>query len=576
MVPRHQALGERGHMVVMTNHLILMNQLVEAFPQEWPSLLPALEYLYETAPQGPHGLSAHDMSTGFALARSVDTKLTPFMVPKGLPETDVAARLFTTWRELYGAFQRITQEQSMRAQLRLNKTRVHRQFEPGELVYRKVPREARLPKHLFPDPSSGPYQVFDQPSNTSVILHDMKGNLVDGGKWIPLDQIVTGPRRAGVVFQEETAVRPWSEMIRGRQTLTGSTGGGPAEADAGGGDGGAGGETGATGTADRGPLVAGRRKGWSSLAPGAHVAYQDVAHGPRSKELIVCKVIAHDKSHRQGQQVIVQPHQGVWRLVRLVHLPQYQTPDAYSTTVTSAPEAREAVRYEALVLQVELLRGGELAYGSARTLSNRGWGLHMDLEERVAGLRESARLYQSWPPGGMYTRRGEDGSASGLASTTGAITGGHEQGTLSVKILDSRVRRHAQHRPCKGSGFSLGISPLGTGVIPAGGTKCLRTGLVIAAPESAAVCLQGVRTMWHDLGLVVQPAEVPASHRDELRFVVHNLDFERPFKYTGAEVLAILHDSRTRVPGDPGGEGVARAGRPRELRRCSGSYQNRP
>ena len=61
----------------------------------------------------------------------------------------------------------------------------------------------------------------------------------------------------------------------------------------------------------------------------------------------------------------------------------------------------------------------------------------MDLEERVAGLRESARLYQSWPPGGMYTRRGEDGSASGLASTAGAITGG--QNSVHIKDLGSAL-----------------------------------------------------------------------------------------------------------------------------------------
>ena len=259
------------------------------------------------------------------------------------------------------------------------------------------------------------------------------------------------------------------------------------------------------------------------------MAYQVVLHGPKSKDLVVGKVIAHDRSHREGQQVVVQPHKGVWRLVRLVHLPQYQTPDGYSTTVTSAPEARETVRYEALVLQVELLKGGELAYGSARTLSNRGWGLHMDLEERLAGLRESARLYQNWPPGGEYTKHGGNGSASGPASATGTVPGGYEHGTLAVKAFDSRVRRmNAQIGSSEGRGFSVGVSLLGVGVIPAGGTRCLSTGLAIAAPESAAVCLQGVRALWRDLGLVVQPAEVPASHRDELRFVVHNLDFEKP------------------------------------------------
>ena len=85
LTPRPQGMRERGHQTMMKNHLILMNKVCEAFPQEWPSLLPALEYLYATAPQGPHGLSAHDIECGHALAASVDKQLAPFTVPKGLP-----------------------------------------------------------------------------------------------------------------------------------------------------------------------------------------------------------------------------------------------------------------------------------------------------------------------------------------------------------------------------------------------------------------------------------------------------------------------------------------------------------
>ena len=62
LTPRHQGLGERGHQTIMTNHLILVNAICEAFPQEWPALTPVLEYLYDTTPQEPLGLSAHDMS----------------------------------------------------------------------------------------------------------------------------------------------------------------------------------------------------------------------------------------------------------------------------------------------------------------------------------------------------------------------------------------------------------------------------------------------------------------------------------------------------------------------------------
>ncbi len=47
---RHQGPGERAHQTIMNNHLILMNEICLAFPQEWASLVPALEYFAETAP----------------------------------------------------------------------------------------------------------------------------------------------------------------------------------------------------------------------------------------------------------------------------------------------------------------------------------------------------------------------------------------------------------------------------------------------------------------------------------------------------------------------------------------------
>ena len=47
--------------------------------------------------------------------------------------------------------------------------------------------------------------------------------------------------------------------------------------------------------------------------------------------------------------------------------------------------------YPALALAVELLRGGELMYSYARTLSDRGWGLLVDLEEQVNCLQTCAQ-----------------------------------------------------------------------------------------------------------------------------------------------------------------------------------------
>ena len=41
--PRHQGMGERGHALMAIHHNILMNAVCQAFPQEWPALLPAVE-----------------------------------------------------------------------------------------------------------------------------------------------------------------------------------------------------------------------------------------------------------------------------------------------------------------------------------------------------------------------------------------------------------------------------------------------------------------------------------------------------------------------------------------------------
>ena len=75
LTPRHQGLGERGHQVVMTNQMILMKEICRAFPQEWSSLIPAVECLMHTAPQGPHGLSAHDLGCAYSIANPSDLSL---------------------------------------------------------------------------------------------------------------------------------------------------------------------------------------------------------------------------------------------------------------------------------------------------------------------------------------------------------------------------------------------------------------------------------------------------------------------------------------------------------------------
>ena len=50
----------------------------------------------------------NDVSCGYALPTEVDERLRPFLVPQGLPETDVAVRLFENFRELYSLFHRFS------------------------------------------------------------------------------------------------------------------------------------------------------------------------------------------------------------------------------------------------------------------------------------------------------------------------------------------------------------------------------------------------------------------------------------------------------------------------------------
>ena len=71
-----------------------MNAVCAAFPQEWPALAPGLEYLYATAPQGPHGISAHDLETAWGITSPLSRLLEPFKMPRGLAETEICAHLF--------------------------------------------------------------------------------------------------------------------------------------------------------------------------------------------------------------------------------------------------------------------------------------------------------------------------------------------------------------------------------------------------------------------------------------------------------------------------------------------------
>ena len=100
--------------------------------------------------------------------------------------------------------------------------------------------------------------------------------------------------------------------------------------------------------------------------------------------MTIAKVL---KNRPADQNALVQPHKAVWRQVRVCHLPLYTTEEGDVTIEPTDKVLEEAVRHSAMVLQVELLVGGELTHGCSRTLSDNGWGLLLDDAELVAHCR---------------------------------------------------------------------------------------------------------------------------------------------------------------------------------------------
>ena len=101
MMPQHQGLVETSHKQMMASLLMLLNELTEMFPQEWTYLIPLVEYLLATAPQGPHGISADDLETAHSVAHSVDDRLAVFCLESGLPESELLCKKFDQFREVY-------------------------------------------------------------------------------------------------------------------------------------------------------------------------------------------------------------------------------------------------------------------------------------------------------------------------------------------------------------------------------------------------------------------------------------------------------------------------------------------
>ena len=99
--PRHQGLGERGHQTMLQQHSILMHAYTRSWPQEWSWLVVVVQFLYWTMAQSSVGLSARDMTMGYAIAQDTHRLMLPFRIPKGLAQTDLCARMFDNFRNLY-------------------------------------------------------------------------------------------------------------------------------------------------------------------------------------------------------------------------------------------------------------------------------------------------------------------------------------------------------------------------------------------------------------------------------------------------------------------------------------------
>ena len=274
---------------MMIHELILIHSVCMSFPQEWPALLSAVEYLYFHDVKGSGGgFSAWDLSNGHAVAdvESHEKRLLPFQIPDGLPETKHVAGLFKNFKELAVLFRRLSQEEALRQQVRINQNRHNRELTPGSVVFRLLPKAARLPKGTFPEKSTGPYLVKSQISAVAALLTDLQGNLINGGNPVPLDQILEGPIRTPLQFPDGDEVRGLGAMLRGDNA--------PIK------------------TMDQGQRVertVGKQKGWANLYRGQMVAYAATPAHEQRKELTVGAVLTN---LREERHVVVRPYRGIW------------------------------------------------------------------------------------------------------------------------------------------------------------------------------------------------------------------------------------------------------------------------
>ena len=282
------------------------------------------------------------------------------MVPRGTAQTDIAARLFSNFRELAGILHRYKEQNLAKSVEQVNQTRHLRQLIPGEIVFRKMPPKARPPKHLLGEPSMGPYVVVSQSTFNSARLKDpATGKFVEGGEDIPLEQILAGPRRGLLKFE--------SSPEEGRSVGQMIDGSGLENLPAG---------VKATGWKPS------KTKGWRGLRRGQFIAYRS----DNSRELSVAMVLYNDKD---SQSVNAHSCRSLWSGMAVQHRKEYRLTNAEGAETVLEPTedpVQCVVFYRAIVKVVELYVDGRMMQGHASTLSKGGWSFKVYEGESIRAI----------------------------------------------------------------------------------------------------------------------------------------------------------------------------------------------
>lgn len=174
------------------------------------------------------------------------------------------------------------------------------------------------------------------------------------------------------------------------------------------------------------------------------MAFARHATGPDKKLLSIGRVLVNE---RDAMAVDLQPYHSMFHKTVAVHRPLYQTPTGY--TLTPGKEAIERISYAALVLQVELLSGGELSHRSASSLRKGEWGLFLENNVTVRCLQEFKEDLQS----GLYNLSMEAPDSIFLS----------EEHIHAIAVATANRRRESPRQPLsasvvQGSPPSLAVS----------------------------------------------------------------------------------------------------------------------